>query len=166
MATGKFNRSIDLKLRQAEFTNLNFSPEKSGPDLVERADLSLKFVVKDMEIDELVSAKGNPLQLLWHADKTVMFRDIKSFAVDLEAEGTLTIGVSDEQVLTFENAKLKKVTITPHVELQAEVKCQVRVDPTGNLEELGQIRIQQNCVVAFSGKGIDKSKSGQQKLEV
>ena len=166
MATEKNKRSIDLKLRQAEFTNLNFSPEKSGDNLVERADLSLKFVVMDMEVDELVSAKGNPLKLLWHTDKTVMFREINSFALDFEAEGLLRIGFNDETTLDFENAKLKKVSISPHIGLQAEVKCQVRVDPTGNLEALGQMRIQQQCVLAFFGKGVDKSKSGQQKLEV
>ncbi len=167
MATAKSKRSIILKLRQAEFTNLNFQPEKAGKDqLVERADLSLIFVVKDMEIDELVSAKGNPLKLLWHTDKTVMFREIKSFAVDFEAEGTLTIGISDEHTIAFENAKLKKVRITPHIELQAEIKCQVRIDPTGNLEALGQMRIHQDCVVAFSGTGIEKDNGGQKSLDV
>lgn len=166
MATQKSKRTIVLKLRQAEFKNLNFQPEKAGDDLVERADLSLTFVIKDMEIDELISAKGNPLKLLWHSDKTVMFREIKTLALDFEAEGTFTIGINDEQTITFENAKLKKVRITPHIELQAEVKCQVRIDPTGNLEALGQMRIQQDVVIAFSGAGIEKGSDNQQKLDV
>lgn len=166
MATEKRKRPIDLKLRQAEFKNLNFQPEKAGDDLVERADLSLTFVIKDMEIDELVSAKGNPLKLLWHSDKTVMFREIKSFVVDFEAEGTLSIGISDEHTIDFKNAKLKKVVITPHIELQAQVKCQVRIDPTGNLEALGQMRIHQDCVIAFTGKGIEKDDSGQKGMDV
>lgn len=156
MASSKKARTINLKLRQCEFKNLNFQPEKAGDDLVERADLSLTFVVKDMEIDELVSAKGNPLKLLWHSDKTVMFREIKTFQVAFEAVGTLSIGINDEQVIEFDQAKLKKVKITPHVELQAEVTCQVRVDPTGNLEELGQMRISQDCVMSFTGAEAEK----------
>ncbi len=165
MATAKGKRTIDLKLRQAQFKNLNFQPEKAGDDLVERADLSLTFVVKDMEIDELVSAKANPLKLLWHTDKTVMFREIKTLNVAFEALGKLTIGISDEQTITFDNAKLKKVKITPHIELQAEVSCQVRIDPTGNLEELGQMRIAQDCVIAFSGAEAEKDDK-QQGLDV
>jgi len=151
MATSKSKRTVNLKLRQCEFKNLNFQPEKAGDELVERADLSLVFVVKDMEIDELLSAKANPLQLLWHKDKTVMFRDVKTIPVAFEAIGTLSIGISDEQLIDFDNAKLKKLSITPHVELQAEVKCQVRVDPTGNLEELGQMRVTEDCVMKFAG---------------
>lgn len=165
MASSKKARKINLKLRQCDFKNLNFQPEKAGEELVERADLSLVFRVKDMEIDELVSAKGNPLQLLWHKDKTVMFRDIKTLEVGIEAEGTLSIGISDEHMIEFDNAKLKKVKITPHVELQAEIKCQVRVDPTGNLEELGQMRITEDCVMSFTGAEAEKDDK-QEALEV
>ena len=165
MATAKGKRTINLALRQAEFKNLNFQPEKAGDELVERADLSIIFVIKDMEVDELVSAKGNPLKLLWHTDKTVMFREIKTFDVAFEAVGTLTIGISDEHTITFENAKLKKVKITPHIELQAQIKCQVRVDPTGNLEALGQMRIHQDVVIAFSGAEAEKDDK-QQGLDV
>jgi len=165
MATAKNNRGINLKLRAAECTNLNFQPEKAGDTEVERTDLTRKFVIKDMEIDDLVSAKGNPLKLLWHSDKTVMFREIKDFALSLEAESMLSIGLTDETILTFENAKLKKVVISPHVELQAAIKCQVRIDPTGNLEELGQIRIHRDCVIAFNGHGVEKGKD-QSELDV
>lgn len=166
MATPKKSkRKINLELRQAKISNLNLKPEKHGQDLQPRIDISVGFVVKDMEIDELISCKGNPLKLLWHKDKTVMFREIKSFDVDFEAVGTLTIGVTDEHTVEFENAKLKKIEITPFIELQAGVKCQIRVDPTGHLEALDEMLIQQDCLVAFSGAEADKQDS-QKKLDV
>lgn len=165
MVTAKSKRTVSLKLRQATISNLNLKPEKHGDDLQPRVDISLKFVIKDKEIDELVSAKGNPLQLLWHKDKTVMFREIKSFDIDFEAMGTLIIGVTDEFTVEFETAKLKKIVITPFIELQAEIKCQVRVDPTGHLEALEEMLIQQDCVFSFSGTEAEKDNT-QQNMEV
>ncbi len=156
MATTKNKRAINLTLRQAQVSNLNFSPEKAGKKRVERVDLSLTFIVKDMEIDELVSAKGNPLKLLWHTDGTVMFRELGKFELDFQAEGDAIIGLTDEHLLKFPGAKLKKISITPHIERQAQVKCQIRVDPTGHMEELGQITIQEICVFSFTGIGVEK----------
>ena len=70
-------------------------------------------------------------------------------------------------MLEFEGAKLKKIKLTPFIDRQAEVKCQVRVNPTGNLEQLGHIRITEACVVAFTGAGIEKGKNKDQtELEV
>lgn len=167
MATAKAKRSVDLKRRPATFTNLNFSPEKAGDDLVERADLSLKFTVTDMDVDEIVNTKGNPLKLLWHTDGGLMFRELEHLPINLQAEGTLEIGIDDENMITFEVAKLKKIKFTPFVDRQGEVTCQVRVDPTGNLEQLGQIRITEACVIAFTGHGVEKGKNKDQtELEV
>ena len=161
----KSKRTVNLTVRQATISNLNLKPEKHGDELQARVDISLKFVIKDMEIDELISAKGNPLQLFWHKDKTVMFPDIKNFEVAFEATGTLIIGVSDLHTVEFENAKLKKITITPFIELQAGVTCQVRVDPPGNLEALDEMLITQDVVFSFAGTEADKDDS-QQNLDV
>ncbi len=163
----KRKRSLDLKLRQATVTNLNFSPEKSGKELVERVDLSITFRVLDMDIDEVLNTKGNPLDILWAKDGTLQFRELDVITLDFEAEGELEIGLTDETVLKFENAKIRKFKVFPHVDRQAEIKCQVRIDPTGALEQLGQIRIHQDCVLSFSGYGVEKGKNKDQKeLEV
>lgn len=167
MATARAKRSVELKRRPATVSNLNFSPEKAGDDLVERVDLSLKFSVKDMDVDEIINAKGNPLKLLWDPDGGLMFRELEHLPITLEAEGTFEIGVDDEHMLEFEGAKLKKIKVTPFVDRQAEVKCQVRIDPTGHLEQLGHIRITEACVLAFTGYGLEKGKNKDQaELEV
>ena len=167
MATQKSKRSIDLKLRQATVTDLNFSPEKAGKELVERVDLSITFRVLDMDIDEVINTKSNPLNLLWAKDGTLQFRELDLITLDFEAEGTLVIGLTDETVLEFENAKIRKFKVFPHIDRQAEIKCQVRIDPTGRMESLGQIRIHQDCVFGFSGYGVEKGKNKDQKeLEV
>ncbi len=163
----KSRRSLDLKLRPATVTNLNFSPEKEGKELVERVDLSLTFRVLDMDVDEIVNTKSNPLKLLWANDGTLQFRELDMITLDFEAEGTLEIGLTDETVLVFENAKIRKFKVFPHIDRQAEIQCQVRIDPTGALEELGQIRIHQDCVLSFSGYGVQKGKNKDQaELEV
>lgn len=168
MATGKRDRKIELSARTAKVTNLNFQPEKFGDELVERVDMTIAFLVEDMEIDELVNAKGNPLQLLWDRDGGVQFRELSKFEVNLKAEGLAEFGISDEHMIEFTTAVLKKVSVEPLHGRKAEISCQVRVDPTGHLEDLGQMRIDQQCVFAFSGKGVatgDK-KDDQGKLDV
>lgn len=165
MATAKKIRKLSLDLRQGSVTNLNLVTEKHGDELVSRCDISLGFTVKDMEVDELISAKGNPLQLLWHTDKSVMFRDVDSIPVGFKAEGTLQVGVSDEHLVGFDNALLKKIVVTPFQGLQAGVKCQVRVDPTGHLEALDEMLITGDVVCSFSGEEAIKEDS-QQGLDV
>ena len=168
MATQKNKRSIDLKRRPASVTNLNFSPEKAGKDkLVERVDLSITFRVLDMDVDEVLNTKSNPLKVLWVNDGGLMFRELEMLTLDFEAEGTLEIGLTDESLLAFENAKIKKFKVYPYIDRQAEIKCQVRIDPTGCLEQLAAIRIHEDCVFSFSGYGIEKGKNKNQgQLEV
>ena len=168
MATAKTNRTIELAARTAQVTNLNFSPEKSGDNLVERVDMSIGFLTEGLDIDEIVNAKGNPLQLLWHKDGGVQFRELDKFEIKLTAEGLAQFGETDETMVEFPGAKLKKVAVTPMHDRKLGVTCQVRIDPAGHLEELGQMRINKECVFAFSGKGIasGKKKDDQQTLEV
>lgn len=156
MATEKSRRTIDLLPRSAKITNLNFSPEKAGTELVERVDLSLKFVVIDKEIEQVINAKGDPLQLLWAKDGTVMLREIKTLPIGLIAEGTFRIGIDEENLYVFDDAVLKKLKVTPHMNRQAEVTCQVRVDPGDYLADLGHIRVTENCVFSFMGRGKDE----------
>ena len=158
----KSKRSLELKLRPATVTNLNFSPEKAGDELVERVDLSITFRVLDMDVDEIVNTKGNPLKLLWANDGGLMFRELEMLTLNFEAEGMFEIGLSDDRLLTFENAKIRKFKVYPYINRQAEIKCQVRIDPTGHLEELGRIRIHQDCVLSFNGYGVDKRKNKDQ----
>ena len=162
MATQKTKRSIELKLRPATVTNLNFSPEKAGDELVERVDLSITFRVVDMDVDEVLNTQGNPHRGLWTEDGGLMFRELEMLTLAFEAEGTLEIGLTEDDVLSFENAKIRKFKVYPYIGRQAEIKCQVRIDPTGNLEELGDIRIHQDCIFSFSGYGIEKGKNKNQ----
>ena len=166
MATAKAQanskRTLNLKLRQAKVTNLNFSPEKAGEELVERVDLSVTFTVLDLDIPEVLNAKSNPLKLLWETDGTLAFRELEMVTLDFEAEGELRIGFNDESLTVFENAKIKKFKVFPHIDRQAQIKCQVRVDPTGNLERLGQIRINEDCVLQFEGYGVERGKNKNQ----
>ena len=162
MATQKTKRSIELKLRPATVTNLNFSPEKAGDELVERVDLSITFRVQDKDIDEVIKTKDSPLNVLWQPSGTLMFRELNMITLDFEAEGLLEIGLVDDALIEFENAKIRKFKVFPHIDRQVEIKCQVRIDPTGFLEDLGQIRIQQGCVFSFSGYGIEKGKNKNQ----
>ncbi|MCH7801624.1 MAG: hypothetical protein IIC24_08820, partial [Chloroflexi bacterium] len=135
--------------------------------LVERVDLSLTFRVLDMDVDEVINTKGNPLSLLWTKEGSLMFRELEMLTLDFEAEGTLEIGLTDETLLSFENAKIRKFKVYPYIDRQAQIKCQVRIDPTGSMEELGHIRIHQDCVFSFNGYGIEKGKNkSQAELEV
>lgn len=96
-----------------------------------------------------------------------MFRDLECLPLGREAVGKLKIGIDDEHMAIFDNAILKKIVMLPHVDFQAAIKCKIRVDPTGHLEQLAQMVIVQDCTFSFAGVGIDKSKNENQgELEV
>lgn len=161
-------RTLNLSKRTANCTNLNFSPEKAGKELVERVDMSMSFLVEDLDIDELVNTKGNPLQVLWHKDGGPQLRELSKLELGLKVEGAAEFGINEENMIEFKAATLKKVSVMPLFDRKLEVKCQVRVDPTGHLEALGEMRINESCMFGFSGIGVatgDK-KDDQGKLDV
>ena len=117
--------------------------------------------------NQVSTTKSDAVHVQWYEDGTQQLRERDLITLDFEAEGTLEIGLTDESLLAFENAKIKKFKVYPYIDRQAEIKCQVRIDPTGCLEQLAAIRIHEDCVFSFSGYGIEKGKNKNQgQLEV
>lgn len=159
---------IELKGRTAKCTNLNFSPEKAGDELVERVDLSLEFLAEADDLNQLVRlADGDASEVLFDGAGNPQLLDLGLLRLEVKAEGTASINAKSARALkTFGDAVLKKISIEPMMGRKAAVKCQVRIDPTGNLEQLGKIRIDEACQFAFSGEGAPTDDAGQQGLEV
>lgn len=161
-------RAINLARRQVKMTNLNFQPEKAGDDLVERADLSFEVLLDETDIGQVLSTRGNPLKILWDKDGEPALNDLgAAIALDLKVDGTLTLqavgGISE---LAFTGAILKKLKLEPIIGRKAKLYCQVRVDPTGVLEELGQMRIREECAFAYAGSGAAEKDTSQQQMNV
>ena len=170
MATAKKNRKLELPLTQAQVSNLNFSPEKHGDNFEPRADLSLAFIVKDLTVAEFVNTKSNPLKVLWDTKGGPMFRELggTGIPIAMKCTGTAELGSSEEVLLTFENATLKNIKVTPIIDHQLEVSCQIRVDTTDHLDELGELVLDKSAVVRFTGEQVatGNKNEDQGKLEV
>lgn len=168
MATTK--RSINLDRRQVRFTNLNFSPEKAGDDLVERSDLDFEILLDEKDIGQILKTKGNPLRLLWDKDGEITLRELaKPLELNLKLVGTLrlaAVGGDGSEELVFEDAVFKKPKLTPMIGHKASLHAQVRVEPTGMLEALGQMRVREECVLAFAGGAEAERNDNQSELKV
>lgn len=149
-------------------TNLNFSPEKSGEELVERADLSFELMLDEQDIAQVLAVRGNALKILWDKDGELALTELPApLVLELEAEGTLLVGyVGLDEALEFEGARLKKCKLEPMYGCKATLTCQVRVDPTGQLEELGQLRVREDCMWGFVGRGVAPPASKQEGLKL
>lgn len=146
---------VNITLRTAKVTNLNFQPERAGDDLLERVDLSLEFLLQRDEIEELLSTVSNPLKVLWHSSGNPQLRDADWIPLTCKASGKAQLGSEadgTDAVLYFQPSTLKKIKVRPVLGFNLEVTCQVRVDPTGHLEELGDIRIAEESAFAFLGE--------------
>jgi len=161
-------RSIHLPRRQVRMTNLNFQPEKAGDALVERADLSFEVLLDETDIGQILLTRGNPLRVLWDKDGEPVLRELdKPIALDLKLEGTLTLQeIGGVSALVFPTAVLKKCALEPMIARKATLTCQVRVDPTGMLEELGQMRIREDCSLEFDGSGESEKDDSQGQMPV
>ncbi len=162
-------RSINLARRQVRMTNLNFQPEKSGDDLVERSDLSFEILLDESDIGQVLATRGNPLRVLWDKDGEVTLRELgDALKLDLQLVGRLTLAEvgGNGSELVFESAKLKKCKLTPMIGHKASLECQVRVDPTGMLEDLGRMRVREDCVLAFNGGAESEKSEDQQEIKL
>lgn len=163
----KKGRAVALSRRTVNVTNLNFSPEAAGDKLVERADLSLEVLLEQDDIEDIVSTRGNPLQVLWDKAGEPQLRELGKLALDLKVVGDCKLGlVNGDEPMEFEKAVLKKVTVEPMIGFKATMYCQVRVDPTGHLEDLAALVIDRKCTFAFKGAGAAEQDDGQGKLNV
>lgn len=148
-------------------TNLNFKPEKHGDELKERADMSLEVLLEADDIDDIVDTRGNPLQALWSKTGEPNLRELDTLALAIKAEGTCSLGsVHGDTLHEFEGAVLKKVVVEPMMGHKATMRCQVRVDPTGRLEDLADLVIAEQALFAFSGGQMPPEASKQNSLEV
>ena len=170
MSTTKSKRGVALDLRQASFSSLNLTTENHGKDQkVPRVDVSMQFLVQDVDMPEILDCKGNALETLWHSDGTPTFRELKgSIALTTKVEGVVELGLTDEHVALFPKAMLKAVKVTPLMKYQAEVTCQVRVDPTDHLPLLEDLLVAGKGVMAFVGdENVNDDKpENQEKLDV
>lgn len=164
----KKGRAVAISRRTVNVTNMNFSPEKAGDKLVERADLSLELLLEEDDIEDVVFTRDNPLKVLWNKDGEPQLRELDtSLGLDLKVEGLCKLGlVNGDEDMEFEGAVLKKVRIEPMLGFKATMTCQVRVDPTDKLDELAALVIDRKCTFAFRGAGVPEKDDGQGKLNV
>src|SRR5690606_27060506 len=125
-------RKISISKRQVQVKNLNFSPEKNGEELVERADLSVRILLEPEDLDQLVMSKTDPAStLLFDAEGHPTLSECQLLPLDLQADGALVLGSTKENVsLKFKSAKLKKCSVRLMFGPKAELACQFRVDPS------------------------------------
>lgn len=158
---------IELKKRTAKCTNMNFKPETHGDEKVERVDLSLEFLMTPDELQHLLQPHdGDASELLWDRDD-LMFPTVARLVLDIKGEGNAMVGTKNaREPKLYEGATLKKITIEPLIGQNSTVRCQVRIDPTGRLEELGKIVLDDSCQFGFNGTGETADADSQGKLNV
>lgn len=152
----------NLKVRQVKVTNLNYQPEKAGSDkLAPRVDLSMEMETDDMEVAELVRVRtgSNVVKTLWDKAGATVLLDAGPIKFDVQYKGKIELRfVNDDDASrrrTFDPGTLKAIAIEPMAGHKALVKFQVRFDPEHELEFLGDLRIQQKAMFAFTGSGDD-----------
>lgn len=146
-------REIKLSKRQVKMTNLNFSPEKAGTELVERVDLSLQMILTTADLDLFLETRTDlPSKLLFDEEGNPAIPSATAFPLELQAQGSCTFGPTGAKTANaFKSAVLKRC----HLELmfghQATLSCQIRVSPGGHLDELGKLVIEKQALFSFSG---------------
>ena len=150
-------REINVGKRQVQVTNLNHSPEKAGKMLVEKVDLSLKFLLERGDLDLWIESRRNlaPSVELFDEEGNPAYPAAVEFALDMIVDGSCVIGPTGgaaKDLIKFKNALLKK----PHLKLiygwKAEITVQLRIAPGGHLDQLGKIRIEGGALFSFNGE--------------
>jgi len=160
-------RQIDLKVRSARVTNVNFTPEKAGKTKVERCDVSLRFLLEELDVDAVINTKSNVLQLLWDGEGLPQLKDLDSIELTTTAVGECTLGDgAGEEKISFDSATLKKINLKPIINREAEMTCQVRVNPKGMCEYLVGLSVEDGCLFSFAGRTENPKKGKQGKLDV
>lgn len=163
------SRKISISKRQVQVKNLNFSPEKNGEELVERADLSVRILLEEADLDALVQSKTDPSStLLFDSEGHPALPECMLLPLDLQAAGALVLGSVKENVsLKFKSAKLKKCSVRLMFGPKAELACQFRVDPSGALEALAQLVISKAAILTFTGEAeLPDDDDGQQDMDL
>jgi hypothetical protein len=160
-------REIKLSKRQVKMTNLNFSPEKAGTELVERVDLSLQMILTTADLDLFLESRTDlPSKLLFDDEGNPAIPAATAFPLELQAAGACTFGPTGAKTANaFKSAVLKRC----HLELmfghQATLSCQIRVSPGGHLDELGKLVIEKQALFSFNGSAeLDDDADEQEEL--
>lgn len=162
-------RKISISKRQVQVKNLNFSPEKNGEELVERADVSLRILLEAEDLDAVVASRTDPAsELLFDAEGHPTLTEAMTLPLELQAEGTLTLGSTKANTsLKFKRAKLKGCKVRLMFGHKGELACQIRVDPSGAMEALAQLVIDKGAILTFLGESeAAEDDDGQQDLDV
>lgn len=142
---------IVLPKRTARVTNLNSKPERHGDEREKRVDLSLEVVLDHREVDPIVRTRWDDAsRVLWDDKGEPQFLDVAELDVDIVARGVAILGLHNHpDVYEFDDAVIKRVKLKPLLDRKASMSFQVRVDPTGRFEDLGQMQADEVCQFAF-----------------
>ena len=157
-------REIKLAKRQVKMTNLNFSPEKAGTELVEKVDLSMQMVLTTADLDAFLETRTKlPSELLFDEEGNPAFPAAAAFPLELQAGGSCTFAPTGAKSgNAFKNAVLKRCHLELMFGRQATLSCQIRVAPGGHLDELGKLVIEKQALFSFSGSAEPDEDSDEQ----
>lgn len=147
-------REIKLNVRPALATNVNLKPERSGKDWLERADLSVEFILHRSELEQLVHTNEyKPEEVFWDSNGDPCLLELSgAVALGIVVVGVAKIGYSNGTAIEFTTARLKKVTLEPIAEWKCTVRAQVRVDPEKHVDLLSRIgQVERKCKLGFTG---------------
>jgi hypothetical protein len=146
-------REIKLNVRPALATNVNLKPERSGKDWLERADLSVEFILHRAELAQLLHAPGGNTELLWNDEGEPLLPELAApLHLSIVVIGTAKIGYHNGSAIEFGTARLKKISLEPIAEWKCTVRAQVRVDPEKHVDLLSRIgQVERKCKLGFSG---------------
>lgn len=148
-------REIKLNVRPALATNINLKPERSGKDWLERADLSVEFILHRAELAQLIhtDAKNADAEVLWDQEGNPVLLELAgALALTIVVIGVAKIGYHNGSVIEFTTARLKKITLEPIAEWKCTVTAQVRVDPEKHHDLLSRIgQVERKCKLGFAG---------------
>jgi len=149
---------INISKRQVRVKNLNFSPEMHGDGKVARVDLSLEVLLDHDDIGQFVLENPNDLvdsgvlHELWD-EEGVPRLQVSNIKLPIKVMGFVRLGmVKAKKPVEFENAVLKSCSLEFMLGHKAKLRCQVRVDPSANLDMLEEITIKEEAQFAYNGQ--------------
>lgn len=168
---------INLSKRQVNVTNLNFSPERNGEDKVARIDLSMEVLLEADDIPQFLMGDraadmvdGAIISELWDEEGTPRLPGVSDIRLCTKVAGYARIGSAKgkaKDMIEFKNGVLKKCILELMLAHKAKLRCQVRVDPTGYLNEIEQMVIAETAQFAFTGEALPpEGDDGQGELAV
>lgn len=147
-------REIKLNVRPALATNVNLKPERQGKDWLERADLSVEFILHKAELEQLVHTQEyKPEEVFWDSNGDPCLLELGApLQLNIVVVGVAKIGYHNGSAVEFGTARLKKISLEPIAEWKCTVRAQVRVDPEKHVDLLSRIgQVERKCKIGFLG---------------